>query len=98
VALNAPDSITVRHDGRNVYVASSASFAVVAVARDRTTGELIELDTTLGGCVSADGTGGACATGNALLLPLSVTASPDGKHVYVASFSSSAVAAFARVK
>lgn len=50
------------------------------------------------GCVSKTGTLGACADGTALNGAASVAVSRDGKHVYVASFDSDAVAAFARAK
>ncbi len=43
------DYAPVSHDGKNVYVASLFSDAIAVFARDKTTGELIELDTTLGG-------------------------------------------------
>jgi DNA-binding beta-propeller fold protein YncE len=49
------------------------------------------------GCVNETGTGG-CADGKALDAAHSVAVSRDGKHVYVASFFSDAVAVFAREK
>ncbi len=48
------------------------------------------------GCVSETGTGGVCADGKALDGAISVAVSRDGKHVYVASSISDAVAVFSR--
>ena len=45
-------------------------------------------------CVREDGTGGDCANGKALDGAVYVAVSPDGKHVYVASNVSNAVALF----
>jgi 6-phosphogluconolactonase (cycloisomerase 2 family) len=75
-------------------VASFDSDAIAIFARNTTTGALTWLD-GLAGCVSEDGSGG-CADGKALVNHRSIAVSPNGKHVYVASQSSSAVAVFAR--
>ena len=61
------------------------------------TGALTQLPGT-DGCVSQDGSGGLCTDGSALNGALALAASKDGKSIYVASFSSSAVAVFARNK
>lgn len=47
-------------------------------------------------CVSETGTSDVCANGKALEGAFSVAVSPDGKHVYVASLVSDAVALFFR--
>jgi DNA-binding beta-propeller fold protein YncE len=85
--LNGPGSVAVSRDGKNVYVTSLFSNSVAEFAR-AADGAL-----TPAGCIGnnsrcrgADGLGGAS----------SVTVSPDGKNVYVASLFSNAVAAFAR--
>jgi fibronectin-binding autotransporter adhesin len=90
-------SVTVSHDGRNVYVASVTGNAVVIFARDPKTGALIELDSQAG-CVSENGSGGLCADGKALEFPFAIAVSRDGKNVYVASQTSKSVAVFARAK
>jgi DNA-binding beta-propeller fold protein YncE len=47
------------------------------------------------GCIHRTGIN-RCAVGNAVTSPQDIAVSPDGRHVYVASFGSHAVAAFAR--
>ena len=68
---------------------------LVDPAMAASTGALIQPPGTAG-CVSADGTGGNCADGRALVSPETVTVSPDGRHVYVASYFSHAVTVFSR--
>jgi DNA-binding beta-propeller fold protein YncE len=94
-ALIGPRGIAVSRDGRHVYVGSATSEAVAVFARDRKTGALTQLAGT-DGCVSETGTGGECNDGKALRGAGAVAVSNDGKSVYVASLSSSAVAVFSR--
>jgi DNA-binding beta-propeller fold protein YncE len=93
-------SVTISPDGKNAYVASWATdgtpydYGAVAIFdRDPATGKLTQ-KSGKSGCISRDGTGGACAKGVALGGAHSVTVSPDGKSVYVSSYSG--VAIFAR--
>ena len=95
VGLGGPQAVTVSPDGKHVYVASE--LAVAAFARNKTTGALTQL-TDLAACVKNTGSSGLCTPGVGLLGGRAVTVSPDGKHVYVASEGSAAVAAFARNK
>ncbi len=98
-ALEGPSSVTVSPDGRSVYVQANG----VAVF-DRAADGTLTQKRAKAGCVSEDGraaeTGriGACVDGRALRVPTSVTISPNGKSVYVASASifSDAVAVFDR--
>jgi 6-phosphogluconolactonase (cycloisomerase 2 family) len=94
-ALLGAHGIAVSPDGKHVYVVSSTSLAVAAFSRDKATGALTQLAGTAG-CASATGTAGDCATAKALADPRGIAASPDGKHVYVASLTSDALAVFAR--
>jgi DNA-binding beta-propeller fold protein YncE len=94
-ALDGARSVAVSADGKNVYVASTDSDAVAVLNRNTTTGALFQPSGT-GGCVSETGTSGVCADGKALDGPLSVAASQDSKHLYVASTTSDAVALFRR--
>jgi DNA-binding beta-propeller fold protein YncE len=56
---------------------------------------LVQLPGTAG-CVSDTGTAGACADGVSIDYPVGVVVSPDGRNVYVASFSDDAVLVFDR--
>ena len=95
VALNGAQSVMVAPDGTHVYVWSRVSDAVSVFARDPVSGALAQLAAP-DGCVSLTGTGGACSVGTAISGPGGLTVSPDGAHVYVASRTGNAIAAFAR--
>ena len=94
-ALDTASAVTVSPDGRNVYVASFFSDGIASFARDPRTGALTQL-AGKDGCVTQTGGNGACSTGTQLFRPTSVTVSPDGANVYVASSISNAVDVFAR--
>ena len=89
--LDGALGVMVSPDGNNAYVASSGSDAVAVFAR-AADGTLTQM---AGRCVSDTGAG-PCVDGTALDVASSVTVSPDGHSVYVASQLSSAVAVFAR--
>ena len=95
VALNGAGSPTLSPDGKSAYVTSGTSDAVAVFDRNATTGALTQKPGAAG-CISETGTGGACTNGVALDGAYSVTLSPDGKHAYVASSISDAVAVFDR--
>lgn len=97
VGLNGVAAVTVSPDGKHVYVASRFSDAVTVFARNKTTGVLTQLP-GLDGCIANVGDGVTCTDGVGLSGPRSVTVSKDGKHVYVASFQSSAVTVLTREK
>jgi DNA-binding beta-propeller fold protein YncE len=92
-ALDGVTSVAVSSDGKNVYVASFNGDAVVRLNRNPTTGAISQ-PAGSAGCISDTGAG-TCADGHALhnpgLGPQAVAVSPDGKSVYVASYSSDAV-------
>ena len=94
-ALAAPTSMAVSKDGNHVYVASQVSGAVAVLVRDQRTGTLSQLPGPEG-CISQGGSSGQCANGRSLDYSLSMALSPNGKHLYVASYDSSSVAVFAR--
>ena len=92
--LDGANSVTVSPDGKSVYVAALTSNAVAVF--DRAADGALTQKTGLAGCISQTGSGGDCTLGRALVGAISVTVSPDGKNVYAASSSSSAVAVFDR--
>ena len=74
-------------DGRNVYVASYNDDAVAIFSRDASeNGKLSFIQVLKDGQNGVDGLAGA----------KSVTVSPDGRNVYVASWNDDAVAIFSR--
>jgi DNA-binding beta-propeller fold protein YncE len=96
-ALNQPVSVTVSPDGASVYVASYASDAVVVF--DRAADGTLTQKAGTAGCIVNDASTditGCTNTGKALEDAFSVTVSPDGTSVYVASLNSAAVAVFER--
>jgi DNA-binding beta-propeller fold protein YncE len=94
VGLLVPNSVAVSPDGRNVYATSVGTNAVVSFRRNRKTGALTQLRHEAG-CI-ADAAKAGCAAGRALAGPDGITISPNGKSVYVAAFTGSAVAVFSR--
>jgi DNA-binding beta-propeller fold protein YncE len=71
--------------GNSVYVTSQSWSAVARLNRNTTTGAISQPAGT-DGCVSETGAGG-CTDGHGFGNPLGVTVSPDGKSVYVASYT-----------
>jgi DNA-binding beta-propeller fold protein YncE len=81
-----PRAVDVSPEGRHVYVAAAADGAVAVFSRDASTGTLAFVEAKRDGIDGVEGLGGAW----------SVAVSPDGKHLYVASFADHAVAVFTR--
>ncbi|MCP3957158.1 MAG: lactonase family protein [bacterium] len=84
--LDSARGVTVSPDGDHVYVAALVDSSLAAFSRSAATGMLTFVEAEFDGAGGVDGLAGAHA----------VTVSPDGDHVYVASRSESAVAAFER--
>jgi 6-phosphogluconolactonase (cycloisomerase 2 family) len=95
--LGGAYGIAVAPDGRDVYVASRKSRALVRLRRDPATGALAQPAGTQG-CVadSQVAAAGGCATGKGLFGARGVDVSPDGRFVYAGAYSADAVTAFAR--
>jgi DNA-binding beta-propeller fold protein YncE len=92
--LTGPEAVTVSRDGKNVYVATDRSNAVMVFDRDLRSGAL-RLKRGQDACVSEDGTNGDCAIAPEVGVgdsPDSVAVSPDGRNVYVASDGDGGVA------
>jgi 6-phosphogluconolactonase (cycloisomerase 2 family) len=84
--LHGAHAVAVSPDGHHVYVASATDDAVAVFSRDGATGALTFVDMEQDGIDGVDGLNGA----------RSVSVSPGGQHVYVASGSDDAVAVFSR--
>ena len=95
IGLDAPNSVAVSADGKNVYVTSRASSSLTSFRRNRKTGSLHQLPPTSAGCYSVFPVPG-CTGARGLLGADVVTVSGDGANVYVGSFFGNAVASFSR--
>lgn len=93
-AIDTPVDVAVSGDGASVYVASGASDSVAVFNRNQAPGPAFGEITQVaspGGCISetgidhASGTPNFCADGRAMTTTNGLTASPDGKNVYVTS-------------
>ncbi|MEH2377112.1 beta-propeller fold lactonase family protein [Nostoc sp.] len=84
--LGGVESVTVSPDGKFLYAAGTTDSAVGVFARNVETGKLSFVEFQKDGTNGIDGLGGA----------ESVTVSPDGKFLYAAGTTDSAVGVFAR--
>ncbi|MEA2444296.1 MAG: hypothetical protein QOJ12_1588, partial [Thermoleophilales bacterium] len=91
-SLQTPSDIAVTPDGRTVVVAAFGAKSMTYLSRDTGTGAV-----TFGGCFSQAG-GGACAPTPAPALDgaSGIDVAPDSRNIYVASFTSKAIARFSR--
>jgi DNA-binding beta-propeller fold protein YncE len=87
-AISSPEEVAVTPDSRHVLVAGMRSRAVaVLTAGPNGLAQAADAD----GCISLGGRDG-CASGRALLGPVDLAVSPDGRYVYAASSVADAVA------
>lgn len=84
--MRQPNWIAVSPDGAHLYVAGSFDNTMLTFRRDTATGRLTFLDERRDGIGGVDGLGGA----------FSVSVSPDGANIYVASLVDDAIAVFQR--
>ena len=89
--LGNADAVAVSPDGKSVYVASQSDSGVARFDRNASTGAL-----TYEGCYTSESSG--CAVDNlpSMVDAQGVAVSPDGKSVYVTSFSEGSVDHFER--
>jgi DNA-binding beta-propeller fold protein YncE len=92
--LGGADIVVVSPDNRNVYVGSFTSDAVAVFNRNRSTGSIKQMAGSLG-CFVETATAG-CTTARGLKGAEGMTASPDGKNIYVGAAVGNAVAIFSR--
>jgi len=90
-----PTRVLVSPDGEFVYTAAVNGSTIAAFARDKATGKLTQLPAPEG-CLSMTGDGVTCKAALALEGATSLSISKNGKHLYVASYYSDAVAIFQR--
>ena len=86
--LSLPVSLTISPDGQHLYAADMRNDAIIVFRRDETSGHLAYVEAQkdkVGGVAGLDG-------------PVSLTVSPDGRHVYVAGIYGDAVVVFQRDK
>ena len=84
--LNGASGVALSPDGRHLYVASRGENGVGVFTRDAETGILAFVEALKSPAIGIDLLDGAT----------DVVVSPDGRHVYVASFLDDAVAIFSR--
>jgi DNA-binding beta-propeller fold protein YncE len=94
-AIKDPQQIAVSPDGKSAYVTSYSTNGVVIFDRDPGTGALAQRPGA-GGCIVEGKSGTKCRKGRALRGAIGIVVSPDGRNVYVASITSSAVTTLIR--
>ncbi|MBN8868216.1 MAG: beta-propeller fold lactonase family protein [Solirubrobacterales bacterium] len=90
--IDVPEALTVSPDGRNLYLASFESWAVVSLRRDRN-GRFRQLAGRRG-CLAPASDG--CGAGRHLAGAAGIAISPDGRFVYATSSVANAVTVFHR--
>ncbi len=94
VGLGSIEGLAVSPDGASVYAAAATSNALAELARDPSTGALVQLPAP-NNCI-ADAPLAGCIEGRELGGPNAVAVAPGGESVYVTSFLSNSVTAFDR--
>jgi DNA-binding beta-propeller fold protein YncE len=93
-SLREPSELALSPDGRNLYVANAGSLSVATFDRDRATGRLTQRRGRAG--CTTEIRSRKCHVGQGLLGATGIKVSPDGKNVYVASFSGHTVTTLSR--
>lgn len=95
IALDGPRGLAMSNNGKHLYVVSEFSDAIAIFKRNKKTGVLTQ-PAAPNGCVANDGDGVTCTAAIGLDTPMAVLVGKNGKHVYVASYTSDAVTVFER--
>lgn len=95
LAIDGARDLSISKNGKHLYVASYDSDAIAIFRRNQTTGVLTQLDAP-NGCLANDGDGVTCTAAIGLDGASSVLVGKNGRHVYVASQASNALAIFER--
>lgn len=91
IAMSSPAAVAISPDGEDVYVITQGTNSLVEFSRNLETGLLTET-----GCISREDAECGSHEAGGLNSPYGVAISPDGKSVYVASYSDEAIAEFSR--
>lgn len=92
-----PNDLLISPDGNYLYTTSLNNDSMGVYARNQATGKLTQLPAPEG-CVALNGDGVTCKSAVALEGARGLSISKNGKHIYVASADSNAVAIFKRDK
>ena len=92
--LTGPADVIVSADGASVYVAASGDDAVTVFSRDPSDGSLALVEVEVNGTNDLGDPGGTVSGLDAPTALALSPPSPDGRHLYVASYNSSSVAVF----
>lgn len=95
VGLASPRDLSFSRNGKHLYVASQDGNAILIFQRNKITGSLTQLAAP-NGCVAENGDNVSCTAAVGLDAPTSVIVAKNGRHVYVASFTSDGIAIFER--
>ena len=79
--------VAISPDGKFLYAAATSSDSIAAFSRDVDSGELTQLPGTKGCIAAAEDPISGCATAHGLENPSALAISPDGKSVYVTTFT-----------
>ncbi len=79
--------VAISPDGKFLYAAATSSNSIAAFSRDADSGELTQLPGAKGCIAAAEDPISGCATAHGLENPSALAISPDGRSVYVTTFT-----------
>jgi len=95
LGIDSPRDLSISKNGKHLYVAATDSDSVAIFKRNQTTGALMQ-PAAPNGCIAQGGDGVTCTAASGLDGASSVLVGKNGKHVYVAAYTSDAITIFAR--